>query len=421
MRRKHSAFGSAASLGLSMDDVNPRDSSSLRVLYYAGPGDIVGTFRHYSSGRDDPREVAMTYSGQFFEACGSTSATFYAISRCESGGSFTWNGSTAINRHESEHGGWKNEVNQFVKLRRIIADVRQFKPDVIVIQEGTIEWYWLTFLESKKLLIIPDLHCGLWPQNLQKKGLIRRLRSLLSGRFFGKVASKVLCISEEVARQVKEVSSTAKTEVVRCAYRQHHFDGVVALPHSAPFHVAYMGRVEKDKGVLDMVWAADQLQQRSPNLVHFHVCGSGGAMPQLRALIKNRGLEKVVNVYGRLDRDRLLEVWRGCHLTLVPTTEHFAEGLNKSAIESVLLRRPVIATSVVPARDLLVDACISVSPGDIEQMACEIEKMARQNKHYDSYCLACDAVRAGFFEGESLWGQAMRRILASARPLVARA
>src|SRR5438270_13110444 len=39
------------------------------ILYAAGPGDVIGTYKYWKSGQDDPREVSRTYSSQFFDVC----------------------------------------------------------------------------------------------------------------------------------------------------------------------------------------------------------------------------------------------------------------------------------------------------------------------------------------------------------------
>src|SRR6188508_639513 len=54
----------------------------LRIVYAAGPGDVVGTFRHWKEGRDDPSQVAVTYSGQFYDLCREIGAQAYVISHC---------------------------------------------------------------------------------------------------------------------------------------------------------------------------------------------------------------------------------------------------------------------------------------------------------------------------------------------------
>ena len=39
----------------------------LSILYAAGPGNVIRTFEHWKAGRDDPSQVAVTYSGQFYD------------------------------------------------------------------------------------------------------------------------------------------------------------------------------------------------------------------------------------------------------------------------------------------------------------------------------------------------------------------
>src|SRR5215212_3777438 len=59
-----------------------RATRPLRILYAAGPGDVVGTYRHWKERRDDPSQVAMTYSGQFYDLCQSLGAEAYLVSYC---------------------------------------------------------------------------------------------------------------------------------------------------------------------------------------------------------------------------------------------------------------------------------------------------------------------------------------------------
>lgn len=39
----------------------------IKILYAAGPGDIVQTYKYWLNGVDDPSQVALTYSKQFYE------------------------------------------------------------------------------------------------------------------------------------------------------------------------------------------------------------------------------------------------------------------------------------------------------------------------------------------------------------------
>jgi hypothetical protein len=52
----------------------------LRILYAAGPGDVVGTYHYWVTGQDDPSQVSITYSSQFYEVCRELDAETYVIS-----------------------------------------------------------------------------------------------------------------------------------------------------------------------------------------------------------------------------------------------------------------------------------------------------------------------------------------------------
>src|SRR5436309_10396673 len=52
---------------------------SLRILYAAGPGDVIGTFQHWKEGHDDPSQVNMTLSGMFYDLCRANSDKAYVV------------------------------------------------------------------------------------------------------------------------------------------------------------------------------------------------------------------------------------------------------------------------------------------------------------------------------------------------------
>ena len=54
----------------------------IRIFYAAGPGDLIGTYGHWKAGRDDPSQVAITYSSQFYDLCRELGAEGYAVSYC---------------------------------------------------------------------------------------------------------------------------------------------------------------------------------------------------------------------------------------------------------------------------------------------------------------------------------------------------
>ena len=57
-------------------------ATRLRLFYAAGPGNIIGTYRHWKNGQDDPSQVVLTYSGQFYDVCRELDARAYVIATC---------------------------------------------------------------------------------------------------------------------------------------------------------------------------------------------------------------------------------------------------------------------------------------------------------------------------------------------------
>ncbi|MCB1119073.1 MAG: hypothetical protein KDK65_03850, partial [Chlamydiia bacterium] len=45
---------------------NINSKRSLKLFYAVGSGDVVGSFRHWKKGEEDPNELSVTYASQFF-------------------------------------------------------------------------------------------------------------------------------------------------------------------------------------------------------------------------------------------------------------------------------------------------------------------------------------------------------------------
>ncbi|HEX4590495.1 MAG TPA: hypothetical protein VH120_11230, partial [Gemmataceae bacterium] len=61
-------------------DPPPARRRPLRILFVAGPGDVIGTYQHWKSRVEDPTEIVPTYSGQFYDLCEQGGHQGYVIS-----------------------------------------------------------------------------------------------------------------------------------------------------------------------------------------------------------------------------------------------------------------------------------------------------------------------------------------------------
>ena len=62
------------------EDLSLDMNRKLRLFYAAVAGDVIGSYRCWRDGRDDPSQVAVTYSSQFWDVCRSLDADSFAVS-----------------------------------------------------------------------------------------------------------------------------------------------------------------------------------------------------------------------------------------------------------------------------------------------------------------------------------------------------
>jgi glycosyltransferase involved in cell wall biosynthesis len=144
----------------------------------------------------------------------------------------------------------------------------------------------------------------------------------------------------------------------------------------------FAGRIEEDKGVFDLLAIAQELQATSEGSFEFTICGDGSALAALRQQIDHLGLQGLVKVYGRLDRADLVARYLESHVVIVPTRTSFAEGYALVVAEAILMLRPVVTCSVVPAAEMLSAAVILASPNDVLSYVSCIEALSKNAEMY---------------------------------------
>jgi glycosyltransferase involved in cell wall biosynthesis len=243
------------------------------------------------------------------------------------------------------------------------------------------------------------LHNCLWPIDHPPTGLIKRSLLALDGWYFRRIAFACVCVSPAIQRQIETVSgSLGSIYQFRPQFYHHDFDSPpLPVPHSQkPFNIVFAGRVEHNKGVFDLLAMAEKLRGHG---VTFEVCGGGSVLEKLKHSCQQRGLEDIVTIHGRLNRPQLLAVYTRAHVVIVPTRSDFSEGFAMVAAESILMGRPVICSSVVPAAELLQGSTIVVPADDVENYVKTILHLSLSAAYYDSICQGCTPLREQFLDG----------------------
>jgi len=276
----------------------------------------------------------------------------------------------------------------------LVRSALAWRADALLVDSGTTHWWLLALLRPAGLPIVPVLHNSLWPEGYPPRRLARRLLLALDRLFWRHSARTVLHVSPACERQVRSLCGARPPRFI---HFRAQFDGAQfrAAPPAAGarLRVVFAGRIERDKGVFDVVRAARLLERSHPGRVQFRFCGEGSRLGELREAVRRAGLDSSVAVLGRLDRPALLNEYAAAHLAIVPTRSEFAEGYATVCAEAVLCGRPVLTCPVVPAAEELDAAVLLARPDDPASYARQIAALLDDPARYARLCAACAALR----------------------------
>ncbi|TDM05557.1 MAG: hypothetical protein C4K60_12410 [Ideonella sp. MAG2] len=128
-----------------------------------------------------------------------------------------------------------------------------------------------------------------------------------------------------------------------------HLQNVQAPPQStldAP-KVVFLGRVETDKGVFDLLDACRRVRQSGLALQLVYV-GGGAALAPLRAAVEAQAADGWVQVLGAVPFDAVFDQLSMGTVAVTPSRSRFPEGFCKSAMEALYVGVPVVAPDYGP-------------------------------------------------------------------------
>ncbi|HET6251541.1 MAG TPA: glycosyltransferase family 4 protein [Tepidisphaeraceae bacterium] len=386
----------------------------LRILYAAGPGDVIGTYRHWKEGRDDPSQVAATYSGQFYSLCRELGARGYIISYCPRveilrDGPF-WLEHRPV-RFAKGPGALYHLAQVWYGLRLTLSAVR-FGANVAVISGGA-HWFSLGLLPMLGVKVVPTLHCVLWRKGRPPAGKVGRAIQRLNSRFFRKRTAGVLSLSKDISDQLAELLQGERKAVVPFLpnYRPQSFEGMSDAAASPPFRVFFAGRIERNKGVFDLLEIARRFAAEERNDIEFDLCGDGSALAELRQAITSAGVGERFRCHGHSDKSTMRQMYSAAHTVIAPTTSDFIEGFNKVVAEGVLAGKPVITSSVCPALEYVRDAVVEVPVNDVKAYGDAIIRLREDAGFYQEKVRGCAAAQQQFYDADRGWGAALKQML----------
>ena len=272
-------------------------------------------------------------------------------------------------------------VERLISRRAFAAATDAFRPDVAQAAEWEASGWWITRAGDVPLVtrlatptyIVEELNRG---APARETAFVRRLERDQTRRSAA-ILAPTRALADRVARDWKLERPAIHVVPNPVAGDEVRRLGATEVDERLPLpYIAFVGRLERRKGILELGKALGAVLPRHPHL-HAVIVGrdageSGGAVMEEFAadvgLVSDR-----VQLLGELPRERVLPIMERATLLVLPSRwENFAN----VALEGLALGKPLIATRVGGFTEFLehdVNAWL-VPPGDAPALATELDR-----------------------------------------------
>ncbi len=228
----------------------------------------------------------------------------------------------------------KSDINLFA-VPKIIRLIKENKIDLIEICSP--KFYWISSLAARltqrKVILTRNVP-------YRKKGLKRHINKIL----YHNLVDRIIAVSDKIKRELISdfTIPTNKITVIYDGIELSHFDSKTTGPeHERSFQyvAAVISRLDENKGLECFIEAIPKIIEIIGS-IQFLIVGTGGIEKKLQELTRKLGISEQVLFTGF--RKDIPEILANVDITIVPSPE---EGMSMSALESMAVSKPVVATS----------------------------------------------------------------------------
>jgi len=356
----------------------------IRIAFVAGPGDVVGTFDHWKRGEHDTRTPVIAYSSMFYSVVDALGAEALVLAEHDRQPEVQDPRFSFVHtpRRRGRRGiGYRLDERAFAKT--VLAQIRRYKPDVVLF--GTDAPVALVAGLPKSARKVLTAHNALWAMGRRPTSLRARLRLWSRARVLRRAHSAV-STSEECAVQVAEIGGPAGAQsFVEIPQILPEFFPAAPAPASPPRRLLFLGRIEANKGVFDLLAAFAAVAADHPDL-RLDLAGTGSADAALSAEVARLDVADRITMHGLLNARGVHDRLHEADLLICPTRSDFAEGLALVVLEAAVHGVPSLLSSVVPAKGLLPGACAEFPADDVPAFTAALRLLVEHPSHHAQLC-----------------------------------
>lgn len=145
-------------------------------------------------------------------------------------------------------------------------------------------------------------------------------------------------------------------------------------------YALYVGRLSKEKGILNLIEAFSSLQNKK-----LYIAGDGPEKEKIEKIIKDRHLEEHIKLLGYLNQDQVKEYIRKSRFVVVPSIWY--ENCPYSVLETLAIGKPVIGANIAGIPELVQDKVngLTYQYDDIRELEEKMKLLFENKELADEY------------------------------------
>ena len=252
-----------------------------------------------------------------------------------------------------------------IKVRRIVSELRRFKPDAVLLNGGK---------ELKTVgLLARLLHV---PRVIFRRGIPQPPADWYSRFLVRRVPTRLIVNSQATLEAMASVYDDRLIGLRPCVlYNGVDASGFSPVPgRQSTKRVVTVGRLEWEKGQDLLIRAFGLILKHVPH-ARLRIVGDGRERLELESLADQLGIRGQIDFTG--ESRRVPELLKDCDVFVLPSRW---EGFGFVMVEAMLMELPVVAFDAMAAREIVVNGVTGLltPPEDIESMAAAVAALLEQ-------------------------------------------
>lgn len=257
--------------------------------------------------------------------------------------------------------GLEDKLNGFDLVHTAETYYRYTQQSLNAKKNGKVKKVIATVLEN-----IPHNNEGIWGRKSYKQRSREELDHIIA---LTELTKKALLI---------EGTSQSKITVISHFIDTKRFLPVSKYKNTSTLVILFCGRLEVYKGVLDILFAANELVQDSDIKVSllFRFVGDGSQRRVMEKYIKENCLEKYIE-FNSISYDQMPNIYNNADIYVAPSksSKSWIEQYNTTLLEAQASGLPIVTTNSGGIPENVGDAAILITPGNVNELVNAIKEL----------------------------------------------